>query len=394
MSDKLNPMVIYDYILTRLDAIRAQHPNRVCVFYLLLGSYPGYYLENPGDETRLHCCPQIIPSLDSYVQDLHQEVIHCDELYKVRPQTVLAEHTYQPQTPGNTLDQCILEYRFPMYTIRALLDRLAALPAFFYIQNTTGIPYPFDELAYMENQPNVYFTVSDCMLNTLDPVQLPALNPLGGRWENHMLHTHTVKQVEIPLLIDVIKCILMGESVHHVTARDRPAICIARDVMFDMILPQQLDSTFEIYVRPYLFHRLTGNIRQKYLAKYLRQYKELAETLDLDSTGMIGEVDAWLESLAQLSQEAGDTCMRIHHLFHAFLDQLLSTRASGSLQQVPVVKYLCMVLTLRQLQVTDADSAPKYLPMIEYIYQQMLILPTATATGDGYKEIKATLFNW
>ena len=392
MSDKLNPMVIYDYILTRLEAIRTQQPNRVCVFYLLLGSYPGYYLENTADETRLHCCPQIIPSLDSYIQDLHQEIIHCDELYKIRPQTVLQEHTHQPQTPGNTLDQSILDYRFPMYTMRALVDRLAALPAFFYIQNTTGIPYPFDEFAYMEQRPNVYFTVSDCILNTLDPVQLPALNPSGARWENNMLQAHTVKQVEIPLLIDVIKCILMGESVHHVTARDRPGVCIARDVMFDMILPQQLDSTFEIYVRPYLFHRLTGNIRLKYLAKYLTQYTELAETLDLDTTGVIGEVDAWLEGLAQLSQESNDTCMRIHHLFHAFLDQLLRKRESGSLHVVPVVKFLCMVLTLRQLQVIDADSAPKYLPMIEYIYQQMLT--PATASSDGYKEIRTTLFNW
>lgn len=389
MTDRLNPMAIYDYILARLDTIRAQHPNRVCVFYLLLGSYPGYYLENPSDETRLHCCPQIIPSLDSYIQNLHQEIIHCDELYKIRPQTVLQEYTHQPQTPGNTLDQSILDYQYPLYNIRTLVNRLAALPAFFYIQNTTGIPYPFDELAYMEQHPNIYFTVSDCMLNTLDPVQLPVLNPDIGKWENEMLYAHVIKQIEIPLLIDVIKCILMGESVHHLTARDRPAVCIARDVMFDMILPQQQDSTFEIYVRPYLFHRLTGNIRLKYLPKYLRQYMDLAETLDIDYTGVISQVDVWLEGLAQLSQDASDACMRIHRLCHVFLDQLLSTRASGSLQQVPLVKFFCMVLTLRQLQVTDIDCAPRYLPMIEYIYQQML-----SSTGDGYKEIKTTLFNW
>ncbi len=391
MTDRLNPMVIYDYILARLETIRAQQPNRVCVFYLLLGSYPGYYLENPADESRLHCCPQIIPSLDSYIQDLHQEIIHCDDLYQAKPQTVLQEHTHQPQTPGNTLDQSILDYRFPIYTMRALVDRLAMLPAFFYIQNTTGIPYQFDEFAYMQQHPNVYFTLSDCTLNTLDPVSLPTLNVDAARWECGILHAHVIKTVEIPLLVDVIKCILMCESVHHVTARERPPVCIARDVTFDMILPQALDSGFEIYVRPYLFHRLTGNIRLKHLSGYLAQYVELAETLYLDSTGVINNMDAWLEGLAQLSPDTSDACTRIHHLFHAFLDQLLSSQSAGHHPQVQFAKYLCMLLSLRQLQVTDADSAPTYLPMIEHMYRSLLSAP---ATTDGYKDIKEIVYNW
>ncbi len=390
MSDQFKPSVIYDYIVTRLDTIRAAQPDRVCVFYLLMGSYPGYYMENSADETRLHCCPQIIPSMDSYIENLHQEVIHCDELYKVKPQTVLQEHTHQPHTPGNTFDQSILDYRFPMFRMRSLIDRLAQLPAFFYIQNTTGIPYQFDEFEYMEQHPNVYFTVSDCMLNTLEPINLPMLNVPVGRWENQALVQYVITNVEIPLLIDVCKCILMGESVHHVTARDRQPVNIANTVTFDMVLPQQLDSVFEIYVRPYLFHRLTGNIRFMYLAKYLCEYLALAEKLDADESDLVSSVDAWLEGLVQLSPEASAVCNRIHHLFNAFLDQLLSSRGTCSLQQIPLIKFLIMILLIRQLQVTDADTAPKYLPAIEYLLQQML-----TPHGmECNKELKLVLINW
>jgi hypothetical protein len=390
MTDKLNPSVIYDYIIARLEAIRAQQPNRTCVFYLLLGSYPGYYIENPADQTRIHCCPQIIPSLDSYIQDLHQEVIHCDELYQLKPQTVLQEHTHQPQTPGNTFDQSILDYRFPMFRMRNLLDRLATLPAFFYVQNTTGIPYPFDEFAYMEQRPNVYFTVSDCLLNTLEPINLPMLNVADGRWENNILQVYVMKHVEIPLLIDVCKCILMGESVHHVTARERQPVCVAKDVTFDMVLPQQLDSVFEIYIRPYLFHRLTGNIRLKYLDKYIREYITLAEQLDANEADLVSGMDAWLESLAQLSPAANDICTRIHHLFNTFLDQLLSSRSAGAQQRVTLIKYLIMILIIRQLQITDVDNAPKYLPATEYLLQQIL----TTHGMECNKELKHVLINW
>jgi hypothetical protein len=390
MSDQFKPLVIYDYIIARLDTIRTEQPNRVCVFYLLLGSYPGYYMENPADETRLHCCPQIIPSLDSYIENLHQEVIHCDELYKLKPQTVLQEHTHQPQTPGNTFDQSILDYRFPIFRMRSLIDRLAQLPAFFYVQNTTGIPFPFDEFAYMEQRTNVYFTVSDCMLNTLEPINLPMLNVAAGRWENQAIIQYVITNVEIPLLIDVCKCILIGESVHHITARDRQPVNIANTVTFDTILPQQLDMVFEIYLRPYLFHRLTGNIRLKYLAKYLSGYIDIAEKLDADESDLVSGMDAWLEPLAQFSPEANAVCNRIHHLFNTFLDQLLSSRSAGSLQQIPLIKFLIMILLVRQLQVTNADTAPKYLPVIEYLLQQMLS-PNGMECN---KELKQVLINW
>jgi hypothetical protein len=390
MSDQFKPSVIYDYIIARLDTIRAEQPSRVCVFYLLLGSYPGYYMENPADETRLHCCPQIIPSLDSYIENLHQEVIHCDELYKLKPQTVLQEHTHHPQTLGNTFDQSILDYRFPMFRMRSLIDRLAQLPAFFYVQNTTGIPFPFDEFAYMEQRTNVYFTVSDCMLNTLEPINLPMLNVVAGRWENQALIQYVITNVEIPLLIDVCKCILMGESVHHITARDRQPVNIANTVTFDTILPQQLDMVFEIYVRPYLFHRLTGNIRLKYLAKYLSGYIDIADKLDADESDLVSGMDAWLEPLAQLSPDANAVCNRIHHLFNTFLDQLLSSRSAGSLQQIPLIKFLIMILLVRQMQVTNADTAPKYLPAIEYLLQQIL----SPHGMECNKELKQVLINW
>jgi len=264
------------------------------------------------------------------------------------------------------------------------------LPAFFYVQNTTGIPYPFDEFAYMEQRPNMYFTVSDCLLNTLEPINLPILNIADGRWENNILQTYIIKHVEIPLLIDVCKCILMGESVHHVTARERQPVNIAKDVTFDMVLPQQLDSVFEIYVRPYLFHRLTGNIRLRYLDKYIREYITLAEQLDTDETELVSGMDAWLESLAQLSNEVNGICTRIHHLFNTFLVQLLSSRSAGALQQVPLIKYLIMILIIRQLQITDADNAPKYLPATEYLLQQIL----TTHGMECNKELKHVLINW
>lgn len=390
MSDQFKPTVIYDYIITRLDTIRTEQPNRVCVFYLLLGSYPGYYMENPADETRLHCCPQIIPSLDSYIKNLHQEVIHCDTLYKVNPQTVLQEHTHQPQTPGNTFDQSILDYQFPMFRMCYLVDRLAQLPAFFYIQNTTGIPYQFDEFEYMERRPNIYFTVSDCMLNTLEPINLPMLNVSAGRWENQALVQYVITNVEIPLLIDVCRCILMSESVHHITARDRQPVNIANAVTFDMILSQKLDSVFEIYVRPYLFHRLTGNIRLRYLAKYLSKYLTSAEKLDSDESDLVSGINAWLEALAKLSPNTSLVCNRIHHLFNAFLDQLLSSRSAEQLQQIPFIKYLIMILIVRQFEVTNSDNAPKYLPAIEYLLQQML----STHGMDCNKELKRILINW
>ena len=390
MSDQFKPSVIYDYIVTRLDNIRSEQPDRVCVFYLLLGSYPGYYMENPEDETRLHCCPQIIPSLDSYIENLHQEVIHCDELYKLKPQTVLQEHTHHPQTQGNTFDQSILDYRFPMFRMRSLIDRLAQLPAFFYIQNTTGIPYQFNEFEYMELLSNVYFTVSDCMLNTLEPINLPMLNVAAGRWENQALIQYVITNVEIPLLIDVCKCILMGESVHHITARDRQPVNIVNTVTFDMVLPHQLDSIFEIYVRPYLFHRLTGNIRLKYLAKYLSAYIATAERLDADESDLVSCMDTWLEALAQLSPEANAVCNRIHHLFNTFLDQLLSFRSKEPLQQIPLIKFLIMILLVRQLQVTNADTAPKYLPAIEYLLQQIL----SPHGMECNRELKQVLINW
>jgi hypothetical protein len=192
------------------------------------------------------------------------------------------------------------------------------------------------------------------------------------------------------LLIDVCKCILIGESVHHITARDRQPVNIANTVTFDMVLPQQLDSVFEIYVRPYLFHRLTGNIRLKYLAKYLSEYLTIAEKLDADESDLVSGMDAWLEALAQLSPEASMVCNRIHHLFKAFLDQLLSSRSAGSLQQIPLIKYLIMILIVRQFEVTNSDNAPKYLPAIEYLLQQML----TPHEMDCNKELKHVLINW
>lgn len=384
MSDKLNPSMIYDYIISRLEAIKAQQPDRVCVFYLLLGSYPGYYLENPTDESRLHCCPQIIPSLDSYIANMHQEVIHCDEFYKLKPQTVLDQHTHRPQTAGNTFNQNILDCRFPMHYMRIFLDRLSALPAFFYIQNTTGIPYAFDEFQYMEQHPTIYITESNCMLNTLSPMQLPSLDIARMAWVNPIIPDYIIKYIEIPLLINICKCIIMSETVNHITIRDRPPLCIATEVVFDPIMPWELNYHFEIYVRPYLFHRMAGNIHEKYMPKYLSDYLELANSLSVDTGAVASVINTRLEYLSQVSPEIQLVCASIHQMSQSYLEQMTAPN-----NQTQLIKFLILVLTIRQLQVTDSSAVLRYLPGIDAVYQLLL-----SSSEDHLKDLKTALYAW